>query len=418
MDTKNFDNVVKTMFDAAQEEVSSRVWDGVQNAMAAAKARRARIIFFRRTAIAASVAAAALLLVLWTGLFSSTETNSTQPYISEAINLVPDNSPAGVEPADGDSGQEGLPIAANALPARTAQATRTARPAKAGNAASTASSNELREQEAEQPAEVGNSDAAVVEPSKPATPKVSIQEAPAEQGGTEVTLEQLMAEDLLASNNTGKGNPTISFGGNLQSNGISTSQFVPTRRRAGVSIPTESTVKENGDNTYALPLSFGIGVNFPIVKRLSLGTGLFCTELRRNFMGQYYQVYDDGEYDIYYGNVHNTVRYLGIPVNLYYTCLEGDLISMYVYGGGAVERALTNKFRIENSPEDINFDGKIHGLQYSVGVGFGIQFKFTNTLSLYLDPSVRYYFDSDQPKTIRTQQPWMLSLELGLRFNL
>lgn len=416
MDTKNFDNVVKTMFDAAQEEFSSRVWDGVQSAMAAAKARRARIIFFRKTAIAVSAAAAALLLVLWTGLFSSTKTNSTQPYISDATNLVPEHSPEGADPVAANSGREGLQSENNLL----AQAVRESGPARAALVNKTVAVAQVAQ--VAETIEEASAAEVVAEGSADATQAVqAVQAAPEAQvsrNGKEITLEQLMMEDILAAGKSIKDNPTLSFGGNLQSNGISSSQYVPTRKRAGISVPTESTVKESGDNTYALPLSFGIGVNIPLAKRLSLGTGLFCTELRRNFYGQYYQVYDDGSYDVYYGDVHNTVRYLGVPMNLYYNCLEGELISLYVYGGGAVERALTNKFRIENTPDDLNFNGKIHGLQYSVGVGFGIQFQFTNTLGLYLDPSVRYYFDSDQPKTIRTQQPWMLSIELGLRFNL
>ena len=39
-------------------------------------------------------------------------------------------------------------------------------------------------------------------------------------------------------------------------------------------------------------------------------------------------------------------------------------------------------------------------------------------LGIYLDPSVRYYFNCNQPKSIRTDQPLMLGFEVGARFNL
>ena len=59
MDTKNFDNIVKTMMEGAQEEVSSRVWTGVQNGLQAAAANRSRIVFFRRAGYVLAAAAAA-----------------------------------------------------------------------------------------------------------------------------------------------------------------------------------------------------------------------------------------------------------------------------------------------------------------------------------------------------------------------
>jgi hypothetical protein len=39
-------------------------------------------------------------------------------------------------------------------------------------------------------------------------------------------------------------------------------------------------------------------------------------------------------------------------------------------------------------------------------------------VGLYADPSLRYYFDNGQPKSIRTSQPLMLGLDLGLRIKL
>ena len=58
------------------------------------------------------------------------------------------------------------------------------------------------------------------------------------------------------------------------------------------------------------------------------------------------------------------------------------------------------------------------GVQLSANFGFGAEFMLGEHLGLYLDPSLRYYFDCDQPKSIRTEQPLMLGFELGFRFRL
>ena len=61
---------------------------------------------------------------------------------------------------------------------------------------------------------------------------------------------------------------------------------------------------------------------------------------------------------------------------------------------------------------------KIEGLQWSVNVGVGLQYFFTDFFGLYFDPSLVYFFDCDQPFSIRTSQPLQFEMELGLRFKL
>jgi RNA polymerase sigma-70 factor (ECF subfamily) len=57
-------------------------------------------------------------------------------------------------------------------------------------------------------------------------------------------------------------------------------------------------------------------------------------------------------------------------------------------------------------------------VQLSANLGIGAEFKLGQHLGLYVDPSLRYYFDNGQPKSIRTSQPLMLGFEMGLRVNL
>jgi hypothetical protein len=66
----------------------------------------------------------------------------------------------------------------------------------------------------------------------------------------------------------------------------------------------------------------------------------------------------------------------------------------------------------------VNWSKGAPGLQLAAGLGLGIEFRLGEHLGLYVDPSLRYYFEGNQPRSIRTQQPLMMGLELGMRFGL
>ena len=85
---------------------------------------------------------------------------------------------------------------------------------------------------------------------------------------------------------------------------------------------------------------------------------------------------------------------------------------------GIAEKLLDNHYLVHDGDGDIHFHQKTDGLQFSTGVGVGVEFKFSPNVGLYFDPTIRYYFDCDQPRSIRTIQPVRLDIEAGLRFSL
>ena len=91
-------------------------------------------------------------------------------------------------------------------------------------------------------------------------------------------------------------------------------------------------------------------------------------------------------------------------------------MNFYAYAGGAVEKCLYDKYTILSN--SIVHKEVAKGVQLSANIGVGVEFMLGEHLGLYLDPSLRYYFDCNQPKSIRTSQPLMLGFELGFRFNL
>ena len=91
-------------------------------------------------------------------------------------------------------------------------------------------------------------------------------------------------------------------------------------------------------------------------------------------------------------------------------------MNFYAYAGGAVEKCVSNEYDVLNT-------SVIHkevpaGVQFSANAGIGVEFILGKHIGLYIDPSLRYYFEGNQPKSIRTDQPLMLGFEMGFRFNL
>lgn len=184
------------------------------------------------------------------------------------------------------------------------------------------------------------------------------------------------------------------------------------------SAPPKTGIKETSTrSTYGIPVSFGAGVKIDFTDRWSLGVGLNYTLLTRRFYGSYTEVNEQGSIVINtQTDIRNTQSYVGIPVNAFYNIVDTRHLNFYTYAGGAVERCVSDKYQLLG--KDITHSEKAKGVQLSVNLGIGVEFLLGDYLGLYIDPSLRYYFDNGQPKSIRTDQPLMLGFEMGLRVKL
>ena len=176
---------------------------------------------------------------------------------------------------------------------------------------------------------------------------------------------------------------------------------------------TQTGVTETSKSSYGLPLSVGAGVRFHLNDRLAIGTGIDYSLLTRTFKGDYVSTSENVS-----GDIRHTMQYLGVPVNLYVKLLDFQGFHLYSFVGAEAEYGITNKFTILESAKNTVVGDKCHGMQYSAAVGLGIEFKLSDRIGLYVDPSARYYFDCRQPKSIRTEKPFLFMFDAGLRFNL
>ena len=182
--------------------------------------------------------------------------------------------------------------------------------------------------------------------------------------------------------------------------------------------PAETGIKErNTQSTYGLPVSVGAGVKIEFTPRWSLGVGVNYTYLTRTFSGTYTHVNEAGTIDdLITSDIRNSQHYIGIPVNAYYNIVNSKHVNFYAYAGGAVEKCVYDKYLVLTN--SVVHKEPAKGVQLSANLGVGAEFMLGQHIGLYIDPSLRYYFDCDQPKSIRTAQPLMLGFELGFRFRL
>ena len=222
----------------------------------------------------------------------------------------------------------------------------------------------------------------------------------------EETPARHIKTSLVLSGITGAANTS-----NNSSNGI-------LKAPAVIQTPTETGIREKENQTkYGIPVSVGAGVRFELTPRWSLGVGLNYTNLSRTLQGTYTHVNEEGSIDnLVTSTIKNHQHYIGLPVNVYLDLIENKSINFYAYAGGTVERCLSDKYHILTN--NIMHKEAVKGVQLSAAAGLGAEFMLGQYLGLYIDPSLRYYFDCDQPKSIRTAQPLMFSAEVGLRFRL
>jgi len=160
---------------------------------------------------------------------------------------------------------------------------------------------------------------------------------------------------------------------------------------------------------FLMPISLGAQLQFPFSDLFAIAAGLNYTLL--------FTHYDDISRSET-RETELTLHYLGIPVNLYYNLFNRDGLKLYVNGGVTMEKGLfAYKKYFENGRRKTDTEG-IEGIQWSVNAGVGAEFPVNKYTGLYFDPVVAYYFDNDQPLSIRTSQPLQFKFELGFRFHL
>jgi len=170
------------------------------------------------------------------------------------------------------------------------------------------------------------------------------------------------------------------------------------------------------DVNYLLPLSFGITIKKELNRTFSIESGIVYSFLETTFSRQSLQK----------STADLQLHYLGIPLNLH-THIVGNRLSrweVYLSTGGMVEKGVFSHFMQKNYLNDSNSsvesntsNERINGLQWSVSVSPGIDYQIYRNYSIYLEPKVSYYFDNNQPVSVRTEHPVVIGINAGVRYS-
>lgn len=163
---------------------------------------------------------------------------------------------------------------------------------------------------------------------------------------------------------------------------------------------------------YMPPITVGVSARLPLNERFSLESGLLYTYLTTKLSGN-----STAEY-----TAELNLHYMGVPLNLITSLFKENHWEIYVSTGGVVEKGLRSDFRQYQDYGSTLFatvaNTSIEGVQWSVNASLGVAYHLNQNISLYLDPKLSYYFENDQPFSIRSDMPLLVALNTGLRMSL
>ena len=98
-----------------------------------------------------------------------------------------------------------------------------------------------------------------------------------------------------------------------------------------------------------------------------------------------------------------TLKYLGIPVNLTADLYGNDWCRLYISGGGMAEKCVS---------------GEIKPLLWSLNAAAGAQINLGRSLGIYAEPGLSYHFDDGSPvRTIYKDRPLDFMMTVGARMS-
>jgi hypothetical protein len=142
------------------------------------------------------------------------------------------------------------------------------------------------------------------------------------------------------------------------------------------------------------PLSLGLDISLTLTPKIALTTGVSFSVYKSKLSSYVQKVY-----------------YLGVPFKIDIVTWHSDHISTWIGAGGKVDRQIYGKFD--------TFKLKDSSFHWSITSNIGIQYVLLPQIGLYFEPELSYYFKPSSPRvlTYRTENPLMVSLGGGIRFN-
>lgn len=170
-----------------------------------------------------------------------------------------------------------------------------------------------------------------------------------------------------------------------------------------------------GNVEHKTPLSAGLGVSYYLNDRWSLQSGLTYTLLRSQWD------FDDVATGSLEEN-RQTLHFVGIPLSLVYKIAEWNRFQLYVAAGGMCELNVAGKYTETAFAENLKITNseniRMKDPLWSASVRAGINYPLWRFVNVYAEAGASYYFDNgSRIKTIRSDKPFNVSLQAGVRLG-
>ena len=154
------------------------------------------------------------------------------------------------------------------------------------------------------------------------------------------------------------------------------------------------------------PISMGLSAQFGLAKRLALTTGVVYSNLKSDY------IYEMGGTTLERNQV---LHYVGVPVEVVYTVWSKYGLSAYATAGAQADFCVKATLKSEGVKKSIDKDR----VQFSTLVGVGVQYNFVPSVGVYVEPTLKYYFDngSDVENAFK-DRPTNIGFQFGLRYNI
>lgn len=177
---------------------------------------------------------------------------------------------------------------------------------------------------------------------------------------------------------------------------------------------SDGEMEERVSYRYRMPLTVGFSANKNLFGSWSVESGLRYTYLRTDFIA---------ENEHFRRESVQRIHYLGIPLKVSCRLFDVGDFSLYGQAGVAVDIPVygseTASTHFSDRPGPVITRGRLKAsVQWSVEGGMGVEYRFSQSFSVYAEPSVRYYFDMESDvRTIRQERPLEVTVPIGVRLS-
>ncbi|MDE5585045.1 MAG: sigma-70 family RNA polymerase sigma factor [Muribaculaceae bacterium] len=167
----------------------------------------------------------------------------------------------------------------------------------------------------------------------------------------------------------------------------------------------------SANRRHHLPLSFAVTAERRFSSWLGLESGIGYSYLHSDF--EHYNL-SDKKNDVSTCQWH----YLEIPLKVNLYAYTSHRMNVYFGFGGRVAIPVYSYARIAPNPncQSGRFGSKA---VWSAGGSIGVALRLSKRIDLFVEPSLRYHFpqDCEIPNIWTDDEPWTLSIPIGIRFN-